>query len=68
MLGCGGPRDRERPRVRSDGEFFGRGGKGSERETGKKMEAKCAVVKLNGTEGESPSGPAESRRSLERKN
>ena len=39
-----------------------------EESLGKKMGAKCAVVKLNGTEGESPSGPAESRRSLERKN
>jgi hypothetical protein len=30
--------------------------------------AECAVVKSNGLEGESPSGLAESRRSLERKN
>ena len=32
------------------------------------QKAECAVVKLNGQEGESPSGLAESRRSLERKN
>jgi len=33
-----------------------------------KQRAECAVVKSNGLEGESPSGLAESRRSLERKN
>jgi len=33
-----------------------------------KKEAESAVVKSNGQEGESPSGLAESRRSLERKN
>ncbi len=36
--------------------------------SGRKMEAECAVVKSNGTEGESPSGLADNRRSLERKN
>jgi len=48
----------ERQRVRRDAEKI----------LGKKMGAECAVVKSNGIEGESPSGLAEKRQSLERKN
>ena len=45
-----------------------RGALGNQRPYLARLKAECAVVKSNDLEGESPSGLAECRRSLERKN